>query len=60
MYNTTPKPVDQYGFDPGLMSLEEAERMLRKDLKEKQMLEDFDVTDRKPNAVGGLAGILKL
>ena len=59
-YNTTPKPVDQYGFDPGLMSLEEAERMLRKDLKEKQMLEDFDVTDRKPNAAGGLAGILKL
>ena len=59
-YTTTPKPVDQYGFDPGLMSLEEAEKMLRKDLKEKQMLEDFDVTDRKPNAVGGLAGILKL
>ena len=59
-YNTTPKPVEDYGFDPGLMSLEEAERMLRKDLKEKQMLEDFDVTDRKPNAVGGLAGILKL
>ena len=60
LYNTTPKPVDQYGFDPGLMSLEEAERMLRKDLKEKQMLEDFDVTDRKPNAAGGLADILKL
>ena len=60
LYNTTPKPVEDYGFDPGLMSLEEAEKMLRKDLKEKQMLEDFDVTDRKPNAVGGLAGILKL
>ena len=60
MYNTKPKPVDQYGFDPGLMSLEEAERMLRKDLKEKEMLEDFDVTDREPNAAGGLAGILKL
>ena len=60
LYNTTPKPVEDYGFDPGLMSLEEAERMLRKDLKEKQMLEDFDVTDRKPNAAGGLAGILKL
>jgi len=59
-YNTTPKPVEEYGFDPGLMSLEEAERMLRKDLKEKQMLEDFDVTDREPNAAGGLAGILKL
>ena len=60
MYNTTPKPVEEYGFDPGLMSLEEAERMLRKDLKEKEMLEDFDVTDREPNAAGGLAGILKL
>jgi hypothetical protein len=60
MYNTKPKPVDQYGFDPGLMSLEEAERMLRKDLREKEMLEDFDVTDREPNAAGGLAGILKL
>ena len=60
MYNTTPKPVKDYGFDEGLMSLEEAERMLRKDLKEKEMLEDFDVTDREPNAAGGLAGILKL
>ena len=60
LYNTTPKPVEEYGFDPGLMSLEEAERMLRKDLKEKEMLEDFDVTDREPNAAGGLAGILKL
>ena len=59
-YNTTPKPVDQYGFDPGLMSLEEAEKMLRKDLKEKEILEDFDITDRTKNAVGGLAGILKL
>jgi hypothetical protein len=60
LYNTTPKPVDKYGFDEGLMSLEEAEKMLRKDLKEKQMLEDFDVTDREPNAAGGLAGILKI
>ena len=59
-YNTTPKPVEEYGFDPGLMSLEEAEKMLRKDLREKEMLEDFDVTDREPNAAGGLAGILKL
>ena len=60
MYNTKPKPVDKYGFDEGLMSLEEAERMLRKDLREKEMLEDFDITDREPNAAGGLAGILKL
>jgi len=33
---------------------------LRKDLKEKEILEDFDITDRTKNAVGGLAGILKL
>ena len=26
----------------------------------KPTLEDFDVTDREPNAAGGLAGILKL
>ena len=31
-----------------------------KDLKEKQMLEDFDVTDRTENAKGGLAGIINL
>jgi hypothetical protein len=36
------------------MSLEETERLLRKDLKEKQMLEDLDITDREPNAAGGL------
>ena len=60
LYNTTPKPVEDYGFDPGLMSLEELEKMLRKDLREKEILEEFDVTDREPNAVGGLAGILKL
>ncbi len=42
MYNTTPKPVKDYGFDEGLMSLEEAERMLRKDLREKEMLEGND------------------
>jgi hypothetical protein len=59
-YNTKPKPVDNYGFDPGLMSNEELADRIRKDLAEKQALEDFDITDRTKNAVGGLAGILKL
>ena len=59
-YNTKPKPVDDYGFDPGLMSNEELADRIRKDLAEKQALEDFDITDRTKNAVGGLAGILKL
>ena len=59
-YNTKPKPVDDYGFDPGLMSNEELADRIRKDLAEKQALEDFDITDRTKNAGGGLAGILKL
>ena len=59
-YNTKPKPVDDYGFDPGLMSNEELADKIRKDLAEKQALENFDITDRTKNAVGGLAGILKL
>ena len=60
MYNTKPKPVKDYGFDPGLMSLEETEKMLRQDLKEKEILENFDVTDITKNAHGGLINILKL
>ena len=59
-YNTDPKPVDQYGFDEGLMSNEELSNKIRKELDEVQKLEQFDVTDRKPNAAGGIAGILKL
>ena len=59
-YNTKPKPVDDYGFDPGLMSNEELADKIKKDLAEKQALEDFDITDRTKNAVGGIAGILKL
>ena len=59
-YNTKPKPVDDYGFDPGLMSNEELADKIRKDLAEKQALEDFDITDRTKNAAGGIAGILKL
>jgi hypothetical protein len=59
-YNTKPKPVDKYGFDEGLMSNEELADRIRKDLAEKQALEDFDITDRTKNAVGGIAGILKL
>ena len=59
-YNTKPKPVDDYGFDEGLMSNEELADRIRKDLAEKQALEDFDITDRTKNAAGGIAGILKL
>ena len=39
---------------------EDVVEMLEKDLKEKEILEDFDPTDREPNATGGLAGIINL
>ena len=42
------------------MSDQEVLDMLEKDLKEKETLEDFDPTDREPNATGGLAGIINL
>jgi len=63
-----PVPKKDYGYDPGLMSNKEFTDKLRKDLREKEMLEDFDPTDRTKNATGGrvqassggLAGILKV
>ena len=63
-----PVPKKDYGYDPGLMSNKEFADKLRKDLKEKEMLENFDPTDRTKQATGGrvqaasggLAGILKL
>ena len=42
------------------MTDQELLNMLEKDVKEKEILEDFDPTDREPNAAGGLAGVLKL
>ena len=63
-----PVPKKNYGYDEGLMSNKEFADRLKKDLKEKEMLEDFDPTDRTKNATGGrvqaagggLAGLLKL
>ena len=45
--------------NPGITNQELIER-LEKDLKEKEILEDFDPTDRTENAKGGLAGIINL
>ena len=55
-----PVPKKDYGYDPGLMSNKKFAERLRKDLKEKEMLEDFDPIDRDKNAAGGLINILKL
>ena len=55
-----PVPKKDYGYDPGLMSNKKFAERLRKDLKEKEMLEDFDPIDRDKNAAGGLIDVLKL
>jgi len=55
-----PTPKTNYGYDEGLMTDQQLREMLEKDLKEKQMLEDFNTTDRTKNADGGLAEILKV
>ena len=55
-----PTPKANYGYDEGLMTDQQLKEMLEKDLREKQMLEDFDTTDRTKNAYGGLAEILKV
>ena len=55
-----PKPKEKYGFDEGLMTDQQLKEKLEQDLREKQMLEDFDPTDRTKNADGGLAEILKV
>jgi hypothetical protein len=49
-----PTPKKNYGYDEGLMTDKQLKEMLEKDLKEKEMLEDFNPTDREPNATGGL------
>ena len=55
-----PVPKKDYGYDPGMMSNKKFAERLRKDLKEKEMLEDFDPIDRDKNAAGGLIDVLKL
>ena len=40
--------------------VEETIKRLEQDLEQKNILEDFDPSDREPNAAGGIAGILKL
>ena len=42
------------------MTDQQLREMLEKDLREKEMLENFDTTDRTKNAYGGLAEILKV
>ena len=59
----TPKTKGLGKYDPNVLTPrqeEELRRQLLKDQEQKQMLEDFDTTDRTKNAHGGLIDILKL
>jgi len=55
LFNVQPTENPEMG-----MTDEELLQKLEKDLKEKEILEDFDPTDRTENAKGGLINILKL
>ena len=59
----TPKTKNIGKYDPDVLTPQqedELRRQLLKDQEQKQMLEDFDPTDRTKNAEGGLINILKL
>jgi len=59
----TPKTKGLGKYDPDVLTPQqedELRRQLLKDQEQKQMLEDFDPTDRTKNADGGLIDILKL
>ena len=59
----TPKTKGLGQYDPDVLTPkqeDELRRQLLKDQDQKQMLQDFDTTDRTKNAHGGLIDILKL
>ena len=59
----TPKTKGLGEYDPNVLTPkqeDELRKQLLKDQEQKQMLEDFDPTDRTKNAHGGLIDILKL
>ena len=49
-----PVPKKEYGFDPGLQSVDALEEDLMKQYRQLDDLDRFSVTDRKPNANGGI------
>ena len=55
-----PVPKKTYGFDEGLQSNDDFINILRKDIEEKEILEDFiPPKDRKPSAEGGRVKMAK-
>ena len=49
-----PVPKEKYEFEPGLQSVDDLEEELMKQYRQLDDLDRFSVTDRKPNAKGGI------
>ena len=53
-------PKKTYGYDESIVTAEKIRKAKEQEAKQRQILEDFDPTDRTKNADGGLINILKL
>ena len=53
-------PKKTYGYDESVVTAEKIRKAKEQEAKQRQILEDFDPTDRTKNADGGLINILKL
>ena len=53
-------PKKTYGYDQSIVTAEKIRKAKEQEAKNRQILEDFDPTDRTKNADGGLINILKL
>ena len=53
-------PKKTYGYDQSVVSAEKIRKAKEQEAKQRQILEEFDPTDRTKNADGGLIDILKL
>ena len=58
LFDLTPKKVP--GYDQSIVTAEKIRKAKEQEAKNRQILEDFDPTDRTKNADGGLIDILKL
>jgi hypothetical protein len=53
-------PKKTYGYDESIVTAEKIRKAKEQEAKQRQILEEFDPTDRTKNAHGGLIDILKL
>jgi hypothetical protein len=53
-------PKKTYGYDQSIVNAEKIRKAKEQEAKNRQILEEFDPTDRTENADGGLINILKL